>query len=205
MCDRNGGLISPQEFIPAAERYNIATKVDRWVVRNAFRFLAKQQVQSAQAALTAINLSGLSFSDEDFLDYIVQLFEETRLAPQNICFEITETGAITYLAAANHFIHTLKELGCRFALDDFGSGMSSFTYLKVLPIDFLKIDGMFVRNINHDPSQRAMVEAINRVGQVMNLKTIAEHVEDEAVWQTLREMGVDYVQGYGVEMPHPLE
>jgi EAL domain-containing protein (putative c-di-GMP-specific phosphodiesterase class I) len=151
----------------------------------------------------AINLSGSSIGDERFLDFVREQFSHFAVRPQSICFEITETAAIAKLDKATYFINQLKSLGCLFSLDDFGSGMSSFAYLKHLPVDFLKIDGGFVKDMADDPIDRAMVEAINSVGHVMGKQTIAEFVDGERVIRLLREMGVDFAQGYGVAKPRP--
>jgi EAL domain-containing protein (putative c-di-GMP-specific phosphodiesterase class I) len=148
-------------------------------------------------------LSGASIGDERFLDYVREQFAHFAVSPQSICFEITETAAIAKLDKATHFINQLKTLGCLFSLDDFGAGMSSFAYLKHLPVDFLKIDGGFVKDMADDPIDRAMVEAINSVGHVMGKQTIAEFVDGERVIRLLREMGVDFAQGYGVAKPRP--
>ncbi len=201
MVDEEGKLIAPGQFIPAAERYNLMPQVDRKVVELTLGHMAKDK-QAPHSV--AINLSGATFADEEFLTFIHQQLEHSGIEPKRICFEITETAAITKLSSAIHFIQEFKKLGCRFALDDFGSGLSSFSYLKNLPVDYLKIDGAFVRDIVDDPYDRAMVEAICRVGRVMGLKTIAEFVENDAILEQLRIIGVDYVQGYGIEKPRPL-
>lgn len=201
MVDEKGELIAPGQFIPAAERYNLMPQVDRKIVELTLSHMAKDQNAPHSVA---INLSGNTFGDEEFLTFIHQQLEHFGIEPKRICFEITETAAITKLSSAIHFIQELKKLGCRFALDDFGSGLSSFSYLKNLPVDYLKIDGAFVRDIVDDPYDRAMVEAICRVGRVMGLKTIAEFVENDRTLEQLRIIGVDYVQGYGIEKPRPL-
>lgn len=152
----------------------------------------------------AVNLSGASFNDDDFSDFVRAQLTLYQIPPSQICFEITETVAIANLSHAARFMHDLKQLGCRFALDDFGSGMSSFRYLKDLPVDYLKIDGSFVQEIVSDPIAGAMVEAINQVGHVMGLKTIAEHVENDQMLTKIRALGVDYAQGYGIAAPRPL-
>lgn len=204
MLDESGQLVPPMAFIPAAERYNLMPSIDRWVVRNAFAIIGRQQAeQHAGPGIFAINLSGASIGDERFLDYLREQFEHFNVAPQSICFEITETAAIAKLHKATEFINQLKSLGCLFSLDDFGAGMSSFAYLKHLPVDFLKIDGGFVKDMADDPIDRAMVEAINSIGHVMGKQTIAEFVDGERVIRLLREIGVDFAQGYGVAKPRP--
>ena len=202
MLDEKGELVPPMAFIPAAERYNLMPSIDRWVIRNAFAIIARQRAEKEGApGIFAINLSGASIGDERFLDYVREQFTHFAVPPKSICFEITETAAIARLDKATDFINQLKSLGCLFSLDDFGAGMSSFAYLKHLPVDFLKIDGGFVKDMADDPIDRAMVEAINSVGHVMGKKTIAEFVDGERVIRLLREMGVDYAQGYGVAKP----
>jgi EAL domain-containing protein (putative c-di-GMP-specific phosphodiesterase class I) len=156
-----------------------------------------------KVGVVAINLSGPSLCDADFLDYLLNLILETKIDPARLCFEITETAAIANLSSATHFINSLHKIGCLFALDDFGSGLSSFAYLKNLPVDYLKIDGVFVRDIVNDPIDLAMVKSINEIGHVMGMKTIAEFVENEEILETLRVIGVDYAQGYGIGKPVP--
>jgi EAL domain-containing protein (putative c-di-GMP-specific phosphodiesterase class I) len=164
-----------------------------------------REIQEGQCHTCTVNLSGPSLCDEHFLEFIKRQFALYKVPYKHLCFEITETAAITNLAKAMDFISELRSLGCRFSLDDFGSGLSSFTYLKNMQVDYLKIDGSFVRDMVDDPMDAAMVSSINQIGHVMGLKTIAEFVENEAVLVKLREMGVDFVQGYGVEYPKPLE
>ncbi|MDH3411789.1 MAG: EAL domain-containing protein, partial [Gammaproteobacteria bacterium] len=205
MQDEDGSIVSPGAFLPAAERYNLATKVDRWVVGTAFEWFSRHRKKLERALMCSINLSGNSLGDSEFLQYVIEQFEEKNLPLEKICFEITETAAIANLTNATHFIKALKKLGCRFALDDFGSGLSSFAYLKNLPVDFLKIDGMFVKDILGDPVHLAMVKSINEMGHVMGKQTIAEFVENEAVLDKLKEVGVDYAQGYWIARPRPLE
>ena len=205
MIDADGGLIAPMSFIPAAERYNLMPKIDRWVVGAAFAMLAESFSRGASAARVtcAINLSGASLADEDFLDFILQRQHQHRIALSSICFEITETAAIANLPKAVEFIASLRALGCRFSLDDFGAGMASFGYLKHLPVDFLKIDGSFVKDMLDNPIDHAMVEAINQIGHVMGKKTIAEFVENDVIFERLKCIGVDYAQGYGIGRPEP--
>ncbi len=202
--NKDGCLVSPADFIPAAERYGLMPILDRWVVREAFKTLS-QLVGGNRIATCAINLSGATFNDEKFIDYIQQQFDIYGIPPSMICFEITETSAIANLDSANCFIGILQQLGCRFSLDDFGSGMSSFAYLKHLPVDYLKIDGSFVKDMLDDPIDRAMIEMINRIGQVMGKRTIAEFVENDRILEALRAIGVDYAQGYGIGKPEPFD
>jgi diguanylate cyclase (GGDEF)-like protein/PAS domain S-box-containing protein len=204
MLDERGEIVPPMAFIPAAERYNLMPAIDRWVIRNAFAIIARQQADKGHGpGVFAINLSGSSIGDERFLDYVREQLGQFAVSPQSICFEITETAAIARLDKATYFINQLKSMGCLFSLDDFGAGMSSFAYLKHLPVDFLKIDGGFVKDMADDLIDRAMVEAINSVGHVMGKQTIAEFVDGERVIRLLREMGVDYAQGYGIAKPRP--
>jgi EAL domain-containing protein (putative c-di-GMP-specific phosphodiesterase class I) len=205
MLDERGDIVPPMTFIPAAERYGLMPSIDRWVLRNALAIIARERFdeRGEAADIFSINLSGASIGDESFLDFIREQFTHFDVPCQCICFEITETAAIARLDKATHFIQELKALGCLFSLDDFGAGMSSFAYLKHLPVDYLKIDGGFVKDMADDPIDRAMVEAINSVGHVMGKKTIAEFVDSERVTALLREIGVDYAQGYGVAKPRP--
>ncbi|GJI97446.1 hypothetical protein RugamoR57_41640 [Duganella caerulea] len=210
-----GELILPGAFIPAAERYDMMTAIDRWVIRAVCRHvqsvrdsLGPQQAYIAQRqpapAQYSVNLSGSSLSDEGLRDYIIEQFVEHDVAPEQICFEITETAVIANLIKAQDFMAGLKALGCRFSLDDFGSGLSSFAYLKALPVDYLKIDGVFIRDIANNAINRAMVKAINEVGHVMGISTVAEYVEDEPTLAVVRELGLDYAQGYAVGTLRPL-
>ncbi len=204
MEDEEGGIVPPDAFLPAAERYNLSTKLDRWVINTAFHCLSDNPAHVAKLSLCSINLSGLSMGDEEFLDFLLGTFHEVRIPAHKICFEVTETAAIANLAHAGRFINSLRQLGCRFALDDFGSGLSSFAYLKNLPVDFLKIDGMFVKDIVDDKIDRAMVRSINDIAQVMNKQTIAEFVENDAILDELRDIGIDFAQGYGIGRPQPM-
>jgi diguanylate cyclase (GGDEF)-like protein/PAS domain S-box-containing protein len=204
MVERNGDLIAPGAFIPAAERYNLMGAVDRWVVKEVVSLYAAHQASGWQP-IASINLSGASLSDPSMLAYVRDQLARHDLSPESLCFEITETAAIANLGLAAHFIRELKGMGCWFALDDFGSGMSSFAYLQSLPVDSLKIAGAFLRHIETDPVEYAMVEAIHRVGHVMRLKTVAEGVESLNTLETLRRIGVDYAQGYAIAEPRPLE
>ena len=210
-----GDLILPGAFIPAAERYDMMLSIDRWVIRAVCAHIesvrdslppleALAESQRRTPALYSVNLSGMSLADTGLQDYITDQFVQYAIAPEQICFEITETAVIANLPKAQVFMHQLKAMGCRFSLDDFGSGFSSFGYLKALPVDYLKIDGVFVRDIASNAINRAMVKAINEVGHVMGLKTVAEYVEDDATLAVIRELGVDYAQGYAVGKLRPL-
>lgn len=202
--DTAGNSIPPGAFLPAAERYGIAPALDRWVIATLFEYMANTPGFLDRLTLVSVNLSGLSLCDDNMLTFISGQFRHWHIPTNKVCFEITETAAIGNLSDAKHFIDTLRKKGCRFSLDDFGSGLSSFGYLKNLPVDFLKIDGLFVKDIVDDRVDFAMVKAINEVGQVMNKKTIAEFVENEQILNILRNLGVDYAQGYGVAKPVPL-
>jgi len=203
MLDEDGSLIPPMAFIPAAERYAMMPSVDRWVIARVLEHL--RHPASQRHAHCAINLSGQSLCDREMLGYIVDRLKATGVDPARVCFEITETAAIANLSGASHFISVLRAMGCRFSLDDFGTGMSSFGYLRQLKVDYLKIDGSFVRDMADDPINRAMVESINHVGHIMGIETIAECVAHEALLQQLREIGVDYAQGFGLHVPEPLD
>jgi diguanylate cyclase (GGDEF)-like protein/PAS domain S-box-containing protein len=201
MRDETGGIIAPGLFIEAAERYSITPSIDRWVIKNAFRWLVSEADERERLVLCSINLSGQSLGDEKFLPFVVEQFQMSGLDATKICFEITETAAIASYSQANRFINALKELGCKFALDDFGTGLSSFGYLKHFPVDFLKIDGSFVKEILHDPIDREMVRSINEIGHLTGKQTIAEFAENEEIITMLKGMGIDYAQGYGVAEP----
>jgi diguanylate cyclase (GGDEF)-like protein len=203
LLGEQGELIMPEAFVPAAERYGLMPALDRWVVERVVATCGRRRGDLAPCGYS-INLSGASVNDDGFLRFLQGAIEGHDLAPSAICFEITETAAIVNLTKAAHLMSELKSLGCRFALDDFGSGLSSFSYLKQLPVDYLKIAGNFVRGITEDPVDGAMVEAINKIGHVMGLRTIAEYVEREVVLERVREIGVDYVQGNAIAPPTPL-
>jgi len=198
-------LILPAAFIPAAERYHLMPSIDRWIIGTVFSMLEKYQARVGRdGARFAVNLSGQSLGDEKFLEFVTQQFAQHRVDPETICFEITETAAIANLTRARDFIARFKGMGCRFALDDFGSGLSSFGYLKNLPVDYLKIAGDFIERMAEDPVDHAMVDAINQIGHVMGLITVAESVENVLTLDKLREIGLDYAQGLGLDTPKPL-
>ena len=203
--DDRGNIIPPGAFLPAAERYNLASELDRWIIANLLEWLASKPDFLHTVSLCSINLSGLSLSDETMMAFISEQFTKWEVPTHKICFEITETAAITNLSYAANFIQQLKAQGCQFSLDDFGSGLSSFAYLKNLPVDYLKIDGLFVKDILEDEVDLAMVKSINEVGHVMNKKTIAEFVENEAIFNLLKSLGIDYAQGYGIGKPVPID
>jgi len=205
MLDEEGHLIPPGAFIPAAERFNLMPAIDRWVIHQVMSCIATRMSQSETVPMFSVNLSGATINDDDSLDFIHRELSRFNIPPGSVCFEITETAAIANLASANRFIGDLKQSGCSFSLDDFGSGLSSFAYLKNLPVDFLKIDGAFVKDMVEDPIDRSMVEAINQIGHVMGLRTIAEFVERDEVLTLLKDIGVDFAQGFGVAKPEPLK
>jgi diguanylate cyclase (GGDEF)-like protein/PAS domain S-box-containing protein len=201
MRDESGKIVAPDQFITAAERYGITPNIDRWVIENALRWLVSEADEREKLALCSINLSGQSLGDDKFLPFVIDQFHRSGIDASKICFEITETAAIASFSQANRFIQALKELGCRFALDDFGTGLSSFGYLKHFPVDFLKIDGSFVKEILHDPIDREMVRSINEIGHLTGKQTIAEFAENQEIIEMLRGLGVDYAQGYGIATP----
>ncbi|MDH4125796.1 MAG: EAL domain-containing protein [Gammaproteobacteria bacterium] len=201
MRDEKGELVSPDQFIPAAERYNLMSTLDRWVIGEALAKLADHDSDGEAAYTVAINLSGTSLSEDRFLDDIIKELEKQQLPRGAICFEITETAAISNLSRVVHFMKSLKALGCKFSLDDFGSGLSSFTYLKNLPVDYLKIDGQFIRNVAEDSVDESMVKAIREVGSAMGIATIAERVETKKVLEKLGSLGIEFAQGYYIARP----
>lgn len=212
MIDRGGKLMQPGAFMPTAERYNLLSSIERWVIGSLVEYLHQQLVSGAlprdkavlSGAVYAVNLSGASINDNSFTDFLRQLLTRFNLPRGLLCFEVTETVAISNLTKAAKLMHDVKAMGCCFALDDFGIGMSSFAYLKYLPVDYIKIDGMFVRDIASDQMDYAIVEAINRIAHVLGLKTVAEYVESEAIRDRLRAIGVDYAQGYYIAKPEAL-
>lgn len=202
MRDERGGLVLPGEFMPAVERYHLAARLDRWVVSHALAWMVAHQDQIEQCS---INLSGQSLGDTVFMAFVLDALAATPMPCHKLCFEITETAAIGNLHAAKDFIATLRQLGCKLSLDDFGSGLSSFAYLRNLPVDLLKIDGQFVRDIATDAVSLAMVKSIHEIGCLMGKQTVAEFVENPAILELLRGFGVHYAQGYSVGYPVPLD
>ncbi|MFK7914915.1 MAG: EAL domain-containing protein, partial [Pseudomonadales bacterium] len=205
MRDSAGDIVPPNVFLPIAERYSLLPQIDRWVIRNTLKTLAASSfLVVAPDTVCAINLSGQSLSDGQFLDFVLDAVAEFDVAAENVCFEITETAAINDLGMAQLFITELRSRGFRFSLDDFGTGLSSFTYLQQMPVDYLKIDGSFVSKITTDPISRAMVKAIADVAQAMQVHTVGEFVEDESIRDALTELGITYGQGYLFSRPVPI-
>ncbi len=204
MKDADGlGLIPPGQFLPAAERYGIVPDIDRWVVRRSLRWLTELG-PAAQQLRISINICGPAASDPQFHSFVRDLIKETGVPPASLCFEITESSAIRSLDNAAALVDALGDLGCQFALDDFGSGLSSFNQLRYLKVDYLKIDGSFIHNIDRDPINRAMVESINSIGKKLGKRTVAEFVENDRIRKILQEIDVDYAQGFGLHRPEPL-
>jgi EAL domain-containing protein (putative c-di-GMP-specific phosphodiesterase class I) len=206
MRDEQGRVVPPMAFIPAAERFQLMGSIDRWVVARALGCLARLRVQrgvSAAPPRFGINLSGMSLGDAAFADFVQEQFEATGTLARSVCFEITETAAISNLSRAASFIRRFRDLGCRFALDDFGSGLSSFEYLKALPVDYLKIDGAFVRGVAHDRIDHAVVDAIRRLADAAGARTIAECVETPSILEQIRGLGIDFGQGHAIHVPEP--
>lgn len=204
MIDDDGTVIAPRIFLPAAEKYNIAPAIDRWVIRNAMEWLSANSNPGRTPVKVCINLSGQTVGNQEMLRFIIRTMDETGIDPESMIFEVTETAAISNIASATSFMLTLRGCGFRFALDDFGSGLSSFSYLKKLPVDYLKIDGHFVRDILADPVDYAMVRSINELGQLLDKRTIAEYVETLEVAEELRSIGIDFMQGHALGKPEPL-
>ena len=205
LVDEDGGIVMPGAFLPSVEHYDLSPQLDGWVFETTVRWLMDNPEIADRMKLCAINLSGRSIVQKDFVDFLHRELKKKRDIASRICFEITETAAITNLAAARDFALRLQELGCCLALDDFGSGASSFAYLKSLPVDFLKIDGMFVRGMATDVVDEAIVTSVHEVARVMGKKTIAEFVEDEAILKALTGIGVNYAQGYHIHKPAPID
>lgn len=205
MRDDDGKIVRPAAFIAAAERYHLMPAIDRWVVSEALQLLSERRQRGEGNGIFAINVSGQSLDDDEFLGFVVDKLHHSDVPPEMICFEITETVAATNLTVVQRFISILRGMGCRFALDDFGRGISSFAYLKNLKVDYLKIDGMFVKDLAEDEVGHAMVESINHIGHIMGMQTIAEFVESQEVLEKLIALGVDHVQGYELGRPRPLQ
>ncbi|PKG83422.1 hypothetical protein CXF85_10435 [Colwellia sp. 75C3] len=198
MKNAQGALVPPNHFIPAAEKYGLIRQIDQWVIEHTFKMLASQPDDNKTYS---INLSGVTIADRDIYSQVIKLFEQYQVSAKRICFEVTETSAISHIDSALYFIHKMKDFGCSFSLDDFGSGLSSFSYLQKLPVDIIKIDGVFVRDIDTNPVNRVFVENIKRTADAMNKKTIAEFVENSVIEEILIEIGIDYGQGYNIHKP----
>lgn len=205
MIDDDGTIIRPDLFLPAAENYHLSPKIDRWVISKTIHWLSSNPTHLKHLQQCSINLSGHSFCEQNMAKFIISEFEKSPILPEKISFEVTETAAMANLESAMEFMTELKEVGFNFSLDDFGTGLSSFAYLKTLPVDYLKIDGAFVREIHSNVVDWTMVKSINDIGQIMGKKTIAEFVENEEILNQLKEIGVDYAQGYLFGVPEPLD
>jgi EAL domain-containing protein (putative c-di-GMP-specific phosphodiesterase class I) len=205
MLDELGETMPPTEFILAAETYNRMTLIDRWVIERVLSWMALNRDQLDHFGGFSINVSGHSINDETFPDFVLEQFSKSQAPTGKVCFEITETAAIANLDNAVDFMNRMKIIGCQFSLDDFGTGLSSYSYLRNLPVDFVKIDGVFVKDIDNNPGDYAVVRSINEIGHYMGKKTIAEYVTDDRVLARLKEIGVDFAQGYQIEKPLPLE
>jgi EAL domain-containing protein (putative c-di-GMP-specific phosphodiesterase class I) len=203
LVDVEGRIVAPSQFITAAERYRMMPVIDLWVVGAALDTIGTIDFHDLVSAAFTINLSGQSFGNTELKMLILEQLDKLQIPPRRVMFEITETAAISNLNHALDFMNSLRELGCRFILDDFGSGLSSFRYLKSLEVEFLKIDGELVREIAGDPIQREMVAAIHRIGESMGIQTIGEWVENSEIEEALADIGVDYAQGWGVGRPEP--
>lgn len=204
MFTEDGRFVPPDDFIPVAEYFSLMNELDRWVVKEAFRYISKV-LPASPLPVFSINLSGQSLCEFGFLGYVTGLIEEMKVDPKMLCFEITETTAVGDMGMGERFIKTLKGLGASFSLDDFGTGVSSYAYLQSLDVDYLKIDGVFVKELMTDSVSRGIVESVTQVGHTMNLKIVAEYVENDKIMAVLRCMGVDYGQGYGISRPMPIE
>ena len=194
----------PSQFIRAAERYRLMPLVDRWVVQAVLSALGRGGLKLPQKRSVAINISGQTLGDAEFLEFVVECFDHTGASPADICFEVTESSVVASLDHARRFIQVLHGMGCEFALDDFGSGLSSFANLKTLPMDYLKIDGSFIRNLAVDTVNQAVVAAMIDLSRSLNFRVVAEQVEDQSSLDTVKRMGIDFVQGFIVGRPQRL-
>lgn len=205
MLDADDQLLPPDKFLPAAERYQMMSAIDRWVIRNTLDALgSSNNLLEINLASFSINISAQSLADDDFLEYLESQISECGVSPDSLCFEITETAVVRNLERAQRCIRRLRKLGCRLALDDFGTGYCSFAYLKDLPVQYIKLDGVFVRDLLENPLSEAIVTSVASLAAVMNCSTVAEHVENDLVIQRLRQHGIDFVQGFGIARPRPL-
>ncbi|MBT5231396.1 MAG: EAL domain-containing protein, partial [Methylococcales bacterium] len=205
MHDEEGKIVKPDDFLPAAERFTLMPTLDRWVVRQTFQWLNQNPKIIEGLNTCGVNLSGNSLGDEYFLDFLLSQFKKLNIPKHKICFEITETAAILNLENALFLIEHLRAEGCQFALDDFGAGLSSYAYLKKIPVDYLKIDGAFVKDVIDDPIDDAMVRSIHEIGHILGKKTVAEYVENDVIEARVKAIGVDFIQGYAVSKYLPLD
>ena len=205
LANKDGSLSAPGEFIQSAERYGFMTLVDRWVVREAFTWISQLMDEQKVVPYLAINLSGSSVTDNSFMEYLLEQISEFGVGTNRLCFEITETGTISNLVKAADFVRAFRNIGCKFSIDDFGTGLASHNFLRELPVDYVKIDGSFITGIDKNRSDYAMARSINDLAHFLGQETIAESVEHDAIIVKLEELGVDYLQGWGVGRPKPLE
>ena len=205
MMDGDAAAVGPSQFLKTAERYRLMPLVDRWVVQTALAAIGRGGLKVPEGRSVAINIAGQTLGDTQFLEFVVDCFDRTGVAPSQICFEVTENSVVSNLDFARRFIGVLHGMGCKFALDNFGSGLGSFSNLKTLAMDYLKIDGSFMRNIARDTVNQAMVSAMIKLARTLDFKTIAEHVEDQASLEAARKMGIDFIQGYIIGRPQPMQ
>ena len=202
LLDENGKVVLPEKFLEIANLYSMMPRIDSWVIENLFQYLNDSNFSTWDNICFSINISGASLNDNRFLDYLSKKLQQSSIPSHIFCFEITETIAINNLSQVSKFINSLQSLGCSFALDDFGKGMSSLTYLKNLPVDYLKIDGSFIKEIHTETVTKAMVQAINYLAEALGIKTIAEFAENQDIVDILKELQVDYAQGYHYGKPN---
>lgn len=204
MRDEAGKSVLPSQFIGAAERYQLMSHVDRWVVQAALTAIASGGLRLAEQRTCSINLSPQTLSDDEFLEFVVEVLDHTGVDPSKLCFEVRESAVVGNLEHAQRFIAVLHGIGCRFALDNFGSGIGSFANLKRLSLDYLKIDGLYTRNLAEDGVNREMVSAMVKLARTLDFGVVAEQVEDQSSFEAARNLGVDFVQGFVIERPRPL-
>ena len=204
LIDEKGALVCPSAFLPAAERYNLSTALDRRILDEALRHFTADHSRLERLSTAFVNLSSQTFGNRSFLDYVLERAQYYKMPPEKLCFEISERTAVTRLEDAKEFVDELRQIGCRFALDDFGRGTYSFRYLKELHVDFVKIDGSFVKNLLKDPMDLVVVRSINEIARLSNAATIAEYVESADILAKLAELGIDYAQGFAVGRPMPI-
>jgi EAL domain-containing protein (putative c-di-GMP-specific phosphodiesterase class I) len=204
MRDEIGREVPAADFVRAAERYRLMGLIDRWVVEKALDAVATRAIDVGHGRCIALNVSGQTLGDTQFLEFVVDCLDRSGVPPSQVCFEMTESAVVNNMEHARRFVGVLHGMGCRFALDDFGSGLGSFSNLRNLPLDYLKIDGTFTRNLGTDSVNQAMVTAMIKLARTLNFKVIAEQVEDGAALDTARRMGVDFVQGYAISRPQKL-